>query len=124
MDYTYDFGTAIKEARKKKKYTQERLASAIDVTYASISKYESNAISPSLEVMCKISDVLGVSMDKLCGFEDSRKLSMHQLNSEQVQILTDLAELFRDQNISIKNKLSSQQYEMLGRITESFVKNR
>ena len=38
MDYTYDFGTAIKEARKKKKYTQERLAAAIDVTYASISK--------------------------------------------------------------------------------------
>ena len=124
MDYTYDFGTAIKEARKKKKYTQERLAAAIDVTYASISKYESNAISPSLEVMCKIANVLGVSMDKLCGFEDSGKLSMHQLNSEQVQILTDLAELFRDQNISIKNKMSSQQYEMLGRITESFVKNR
>ena len=65
MDYTYDFGTAIKEARKKKKYTQERLAAAIDVTYASISKYESNAISPSLEVMCKIANVLGVSMDKL-----------------------------------------------------------
>lgn len=118
MDYTYDFGAAIKEARKNKKYTQERLAAAIDVTYASISKYESNAISPSLEVMYKISEVLGVSMDKLCGFENKGKLSMHGLTSKQSQILIDLAKLFREQNCSIKNKLSSEEYEMLGRITE------
>ena len=124
MDYTYDFGTEIKKARKSKKYTQERLAEAIDVTYAAISKYESNAISPSLEAMCKIADVLGVSMDKLCGFEKKDKLSMYGLNDEQVEILNDLAELFREQNSSIKNKLSSEQYEMLGRITENFVKNR
>lgn len=124
MNYTHDFGSNIKEARKSKNYTQERLASAIDVTYGAISKYESNAITPSLEVMCKIADILGVSMDKLCGFENNSKLSMHNLNSEQVQILSDLAELFREQNISIKNKLSSQQYEMLGRIVESFVKNK
>ena len=32
MDYTYDFGANIKEARKSKKYTQTRLANAIGVT--------------------------------------------------------------------------------------------
>lgn len=120
MDYTYDFGSAIREARKKKKYTQERLASAINVTYAAISKYESNAISPSLEAMCKIADVLGVSMDKLCGFESDGKLSFYGLKSEQSQILIDLAELFRKQNGSVKYKLSSEQYEMLGRIMACF----
>lgn len=124
MDYTYDFGTEIKKARKSKKYTQERLAKAIDVTYAAISKYESNAITPSLEAMCKIADVLGVSMDKLCGFEKKDKLSMFGLKSEQIEILNDLSKLFREQNNSVKNKLSSEQYEMLGRITESFIKNR
>lgn len=124
MNYTYDFGSKIKEARKSKNYTQERLASEIDVTYGAISKYESNAITPSLEVMCSIADKLGVSMDKLCGFESNGKLTMYGLNDEQVQILTDLANLFREQNISIKNKLSPRQYEMLGRITESFVRNK
>lgn len=43
---------------------------------------------------------------------------MHGLTSKQSQILIDLAELFREQNGSIKNKLSSEEYEMLGRITE------
>lgn len=124
MNYTYDFGSKIKEARKSKNYTQERLASEIDVTYGAISKYESNAITPSLEVMCSIADKLGVSMDKLCGFENNGKLTMYGLNDAQVQILTDLANLFREQNISIKNKLSPRQYEMLGRITESFIRNK
>ena len=54
MDYTYDFGANIKEARKSKKYTQTRLANAIGVTYGAISKYENGAIIPSLEVMCNI----------------------------------------------------------------------
>lgn len=124
MTYSTDFGSAIKAARRKKKYTQERLAAAVDVTYASISKYESNAICPSLEVMCRIANVLDTSMDDLCGFEENGKLSLHNLTPEQSQLLTDLAGLLREQNIAARNGLSSRQYEMLGRIIEMFLKKK
>lgn len=121
MDYTYDFGANIKEARKSKKYTQTRLANAIGVTYAAISKYENGAIIPSLEVMCNIASALDVSMDKLCGFENSSKLSMYALDSSQTQILHDLADLFREQNTRIASQLTDEQYKMIGRIVASFL---
>lgn len=124
MAYSTDFGLAIKNARKKKKYTQQRLAAAVDVTYASISKYESDAVCPSLEVMCRIADVLGTSMDQLCGFEENGKLSLHNLTADQSQLLADLAELLRENNTAMRNHLSSRQYEMLGRITEMVLNNK
>ena len=47
---------------------------------------------------------------------------MYGLTDEQSDLLYDLAKIFRTQNISIKNKLSDEQYKMLGRVTEAFLK--
>lgn len=71
--------------------------------------------------MCNIASALDVSMDKLCGFENSSKLSMYALDSSQTQILHDLADLFREQNTRIASQLTDEQYKMIGRIVASFL---
>ena len=64
MDY-YCLGKNIKTARKAKFLTQETLAEKIDVSPVFISQLETGARMPSLETLCKIADVLKISLDKL-----------------------------------------------------------
>lgn len=55
----------IKNARKKKGWTQEQLASAIGVKRSVISKYETGIISPTIIQIEEIANALNVSMPEL-----------------------------------------------------------
>ncbi len=54
-------------SRKKAGITQQQLADSIGVQRAVISKYENGTIEPSITQICKIADVLGVSVSYLLG---------------------------------------------------------
>lgn len=117
----YDLGLILKDLREKKGLSQKELGEKINRDKGIISRYENNLQTPSFETMRDFSNIFRVSMDFLAGFDTVETVNTSYLNQEQVQILRDLAELFRSQNISIKNQLSDDQYKMLGRITASFV---
>ena len=55
----------IKNARKKKGWTQEQLANAIGVKRSVISKYETGSISPTIIQIEEIASALNVSMPEL-----------------------------------------------------------
>ena len=55
----------MKFERQKARLTQIELAEKIGARPDTISKYESEFIDPSLKVLRKISEVLGVSIDDL-----------------------------------------------------------
>lgn len=57
----------LKEARKKKKLTQEELAIKVNTTKGTISNYENGHSSPSNEMLTMLADVLDVSTDWLLG---------------------------------------------------------
>lgn len=57
----------IRICRKAAKITQQELADRIGVKRAVISKYETGAISPRVEVLQNIARALGVSVDTLLG---------------------------------------------------------
>lgn len=48
----------LKRLRKEKGWTQEQLANAVGVKRATISKYESGAISPTIDMVRKINAAL------------------------------------------------------------------
>ncbi len=79
---------SIRSARKKKGWTQEMLASAINVKRAVISKYESGAISPKLETLQRIADALGVPLTDLLPVDDliltARRTDKEITNKEEV----------------------------------------
>jgi transcriptional regulator with XRE-family HTH domain len=71
MDTTSTFGQRLKKSRLVLHYTQKDLASAIGVTPQHISFIEQERGVPSLELLPKIAEQLGVSVDYLLSGKDS-----------------------------------------------------
>ena len=58
----------LKEFRKQKGWTQERLARESNISYHTLIKLEQNGIkNPKIETVVKLADALEVSLDKLVG---------------------------------------------------------
>ena len=117
----YDFGCVLKKLRRERGLTQKQLGSRLNLSEATISKYESNTAAPSFETMRAIAAVLDVSLDLLYGNEPAATLSLRGLSEEQSAIMQDLAALFRSQNGAAQKRLSDEQYRILGRITVNFI---
>ena len=60
-----NIGNTISELRKKNHLTQEELAEKLNVTRQTISKWECNETSPSLEDASKLAKIFKVSLDEL-----------------------------------------------------------
>lgn len=59
----------ISKLRKERSMTQEQLAEALGVTFASVSKWERGVATPELNLIAEMADLFGVSLDTLVGFE-------------------------------------------------------
>ncbi len=68
-----DIGKKIKELRKKKDMTQERLAEYLNVSFQAVSKWETGAASPDLSMIVPLARLLGVSTDELFGLVSSKE---------------------------------------------------
>ena len=55
----------IKELRKKSGLTQEALAAALNISYQSVSKWESGTASPDIAHLVPLANVFGVTLDEL-----------------------------------------------------------
>lgn len=55
--------------RKAHGMTQEQLAEALNVTFASVSKWERGVATPDLGLIAQMANLFGVSLDALVGFE-------------------------------------------------------
>lgn len=73
----------IRECRKRKGLSQEELANKIGVKRAVVSKYETGKISPRIEIIQKISRVLGVPVHELVGdtmYKEAKYIRAVELN--------------------------------------------
>jgi len=58
----------LKELRKKKGWSQQRLAEKAKVSYNTITKIEQGvAVMPTIQTMIKIADAFGISLDEVVG---------------------------------------------------------
>jgi len=58
----------LKELRKQKGWSQERLAREANISYHTLIKLEQNNIkNPKIETVIKLANALGVSLDELVG---------------------------------------------------------
>ena len=71
-------GLKIKEIRKNKKITQEKLAEIIDVDFGYISKLEVGQNYPSIQTLDKISDALGVNISEFFIFENNEQINIDE----------------------------------------------
>ncbi len=78
-------GTKIKELRKKKDMTQEKLAEYLNVSFQAVSKWETGAASPDLSLIVPLARLLDVTTDELFGLEtgvDARQEELRRLWQE------------------------------------------
>lgn len=59
----------LKELRKENKKNQTELAKMLNVTQQSYARYELGTSEPNLQILCKLADFYGVSLDFLVGRE-------------------------------------------------------
>jgi len=60
----------LKEIRKKKGISQNSLAKLLNTKQQNISEYENQTVSPNLERIVEIAQILGVTLDELVQFKE------------------------------------------------------
>ena len=64
-------GIKIKELRKKKDMTQEKLAEYLHVSFQAVSKWETGAATPDLSLIVPLARLLDVTTDELFGISNN-----------------------------------------------------
>lgn len=81
-------GDKIKLYRENKKMTQNEVADVLDVSPATISKYESGALKPNIESLKKLAELFEVSVDELIkeNVFDISKINILEVLREQKEM--------------------------------------
>ena len=66
-------GKRIAMLRKEKGWGQKNLASLLKVSVSTVSNYEQGVHLPDLPMLCRLTELFGVSADYLLGITDCRK---------------------------------------------------
>ncbi|MEG2440659.1 MAG: helix-turn-helix transcriptional regulator, partial [Acetivibrio sp.] len=66
----YDFGIRLKELRKDKHLSQSDAAKRLGITRSTVSAYECNTKTPSVEVLLQLAVLYNSSLDYMMGFEN------------------------------------------------------
>ncbi len=117
----YNFGDTLKQMRKNKKITQQKLASKLEVSEATISKYENNISFPTFDKLRCLATTLNVSLDELFGVQSNGKVSLYGLNEQQIDIIIKLIDIFRNEGKSPNKILSQKQSDVLSKIFVEFL---
>ena len=96
-------GKKIKEARKRKKITQEKLAEIVDKSTSYISYIETGKKQLSLETLIDIANTLSVSADDLLSYnievrhEVKNEFSalLEKCNTYEKKVITDMAKALK-----------------------------
>jgi transcriptional regulator with XRE-family HTH domain len=68
-----EFAEKIKKERKDRNWSQEELAEKLFVSRQSVSKWENGQNYPSIEIVIRLSDLFGITIDELLRSDDELK---------------------------------------------------
>lgn len=98
MADVYDFGLRLQQARKNRKLSQAQVAGKIEVHTATVSAYENNVTTPSVNILSELALLYNVSVDYLLGHDNMDEALVRGLTSEQAEIVSGLVLHFRHSN--------------------------
>jgi len=67
METTNHIGTKLFKIRNERGETQEHVAECVGITYVSLSRYENGQRMPKMNILARLADHYGVSVDELIG---------------------------------------------------------
>lgn len=80
-------GERIQDLRKKKGFSQEKLAEYLNMSRQAVAKWEQNVCEPNLECLAKMSDLFGVDLDYLIRGKDSEEVKSGNILREKEMII-------------------------------------
>ena len=86
----YDFGMRLKELRDTKHLSQSDVAARLEVSRATISGYECNTITPSVEQLVKLAVLYNTSLDYMMGMHNRPYLYLDDLSESQQRTVLDI----------------------------------
>lgn len=86
----YDFGMRLKQLREAKHLSQADVADRLEVTRSTISGYECNTITPSLEQLVKMAVLYNTSLDYIMGMKNRSYLYLDDLTDSQQKTVLDV----------------------------------
>ncbi len=91
-----EFGEHLKMLREKRNISREQIAEYLNITYSSISKYETNERFPDKENLIKLSQYFNVSIDYLLGLTDIKEPAEDLIKKGEVKVKppTDIEKIY------------------------------
>lgn len=93
----YDRGLCLKALRRKRGLSQQEAASRLGITRSTVSAYERNIKSPSLEILEKMAILYHASIDYMLGMESRTNLYIDDLSESQQKTVVDIVDRLREE---------------------------
>ena len=90
-----DFSQRLKQLRTEKHLTQSKVANKIGVTTSVVSSYETDIRLPSYDVLIKIANLFGVTVDYLLCLEDKRFIDISGLTDDEAAVICDMVNILQ-----------------------------
>ncbi|MBQ5601987.1 MAG: helix-turn-helix domain-containing protein [Clostridia bacterium] len=115
----YSFGNFLHELRSRRGLTQYQLGALVGVSDKAVSKWENGSSKPQINILYKLSDILGVSVDELltCKYHSSEKKDTKGVFAMKKQLWDKAFDTMRERYgnptpLEILNRLLTEQAEM------------
>lgn len=109
----------LKELRMQNGYTQKQMAELLKITTNGYQHYELGTRQPPVDMLCKIADILGVSVDSLLGRETQPNKNTALVNKDGI---SDLALNYIKEFESIINEKRFRDFSKLYRAMNDYQK--
>ena len=100
-------GQRIQELRKKANLSQNDLASKIEVSYPQMSRYEIKGVQPPADVLKRLADAFGVSIDYLVNGSLEQKAENAIDDNELLQQFKEVEQMDDDDRGTIKKLIDA-----------------
>lgn len=97
----------LREIRRSRRLTQKVLAEQIGCSVGAYSKYETGDREPPLDILNKLADFYGVSVDYLVGREASEIGTLTESEKELVEVFRRSSEFVRDSVLGLMELLEN-----------------
>jgi transcriptional regulator with XRE-family HTH domain len=107
-----NFGTNLRNLRKKNKHTLESLGKALNISKSTLSDYEIGKTSPPINVCEQIANYFEISIDELKFYDVAEKIAPKQTAASSEAGYQEL--VARNEKSEFQNRILQQQVEGLG----------
>jgi len=91
----YDRGIRLKQLREKQHLSQKEVADRLGLTRATISAYERNTKTPSVDILVRIALLYRSSADYILGLEDRANIFIDDLEKDEQDTIVKMVDILR-----------------------------